>query len=127
MMRAALLSLALAAGLFLSACSDDDEDLTRIEEMPADTFGFIVGTEDGEVMYPVIELWNIPECRCEELVTNTPHNTRVRIHAFKPDCPGSPYEVEILAGEKAGARGWVLGKHIEFEGDPPDLGASPSP
>lgn len=95
------------------SCGDDGEGaLTRL---PEGTFAFLDGRENGELKYPVLELWDIPVCKCDKLITNTPHATRVRVLAKKGKCRPVQYEVEILEGEKAGMQGWVQERFLRFE------------
>ena len=114
--------LAIAAFFAITlavSCGDDGGEGVETQ-LPENTFAIIDGTENGQVKYPVLELWDIPVCKCEKLVTNTPQGTRVRVLAKKATCRPLQYEVEILEGEKAGTRGWVQEKFIRFEdGSPP--------
>jgi hypothetical protein len=121
---------ALLAGLLLIfalplACGGDDGASRggdpEVTLLPENTLGYIDGTEDGQIKYPTIELWGVPECSDRTLITNTPHETRVRIHAKKAKCNQPMYEVEILEGPKAGKRGWVFDYLIRF-----DPGTEPS-
>lgn len=115
-MKRALAVLIAVALALLASCGEgqDDGAVTRLAD---NTFGLIDGSEEGEVKYPVLELWDIPVCRCETLVTNTPHGTRVQVLAKKANCSPVQYEVEILEGEKAGIRGWVSEGFLRFEED----------
>jgi hypothetical protein len=126
-MRRLLAGLTLAL-IVLAALScgggggDDEEDAT---EFPEDTFGIVDGRgPDGTANRPIIELWQIPGCTCDELITNTLHGTRVRLLRQKEDCPGAPIEVELLDGDKAGTIGWVWpGRWVTIDGETPE----PSP
>jgi hypothetical protein len=115
-----ILGLVLMAALAASACGGGDDDRERVTEFPDGTLGTIGRLNpDGTIERPVIELWNIPACTCDELITNTPHGTRVRVLRQKPDCPGAPIEVEILEGEKAGIRGWIWpGRYVTLDETP---------
>ena len=105
----------------VSCGGNDDDDQAAVTEFPDNTFGIIDGRVDGEVRFPVLELWDIPACNADRLITNAPHGTRVRVLGQKKNCPYAPYEVVIAEGDKAGIRGWARGKDITLD----DAGESP--
>lgn len=118
LLRQALGFLTVALVVFAFSCGDDDVGEFGdpvVSQLPENTFGVLDGSEDGQIKYPVLELWDVPECRCDQLITNTPHNTRVRVWAKKAECFQQQYEVEILEGPKAGERGWVFTKFVRFD------------
>jgi len=116
-MRRTILLSAILTVAVLAACGSDGGP-GAVTKLPKDTFGYIDGSEDGKVKYPVLEFWNIPVCRCDHLIDNTPHGTRVKVLAKKTDCKPAQYEVEILEGEKEGVRGWVAEGFVSFEKPP---------
>ena len=119
LMRKAVFVCAVMVAALLVSCADGDQGEGAVTKLPDDTFGFIDGSEDGRIKYPVIEFWDVPVCRCEKLTTNTGHGTRVRVMAKKERCTPILYEVEIAEGDEAGERGWVNEKFLRFEGTPP--------
>ena len=116
MVRMLAFGLIALTVLVAVSCKSNDEGFKATTALPDNTFGIIDGSEDGEVRFPVIELWDIPACSCDKLITNTPHGTRVRVLSQKKNCAGAPYEVEIAEGDKAGIHGWVLARHITLDG-----------
>lgn len=116
-----MLALWTVVALALVVSCGGDGGVGAVTSLPKNTFGFIDGTENGQVKYPIIEFWDISVCRYNRLVSNTPHGTRVRVLAEKARCTPVQYEVEILEGEKAGVRGWLSAQFLRFET------ATPSP
>lgn len=98
-----------------ASCAGSDDGQQAATDLPDNTFGIIDGFEDGVIRFPVIELWDIPACSCDQLITNTPHGTRIRVLSQKKSCPGAPYKVEIAEGDKAGIQGWVLARHVTLD------------
>lgn len=107
--------LMITAVLLAASCGGGDDDQDAVTEFPDDTFGIIDGFEDGLIKYPVLELWDIPACNADRLITNAPHGTRVQVLRQKKDCPYSPYEVVIIEGDKAGIQGWARGRDITLD------------
>lgn len=113
--------LMITTVLVAASCAGNDEGREAITDFPDNTFGIIDGFEDGRIKFPVLELWDIPVCNADRLITNTPHGTRVQVLSQKKGCPYAPYQVEIVEGDKAGIRGWVRARDITLD----DAGESP--